>query len=52
MAIALPVLIKIITQKNNSNSSNDSSFLTELLGGEDKGGLGGLASGMLGSFLK
>lgn len=52
VAIALPVLMNMISKKSSSNSKDDSSFLSELLGGGKKGGLGGLAGGILGSFLK
>ena len=52
VAIALPILMNMITNKKGSNSKDDSSFLTELLGGGDKGGLGGLAGGLLGSLFK
>lgn len=51
-AIALPFLIKMITGKKNESSKDDSSFLTDLLGGGDKGGVGGIAKDLLGGFLK
>ncbi|QAA81038.1 DUF937 domain-containing protein [Aequorivita sp. H23M31] len=48
VAIALPVLMNIISKKNSSNTKDDSSFLSDLLGGGNRGGLGGI----LGGFLK
>ena len=52
VAIALPFIIKMITNKKNESSKDDSSILTELLGGGAKGGLGGMAKDILGGFLK
>ena len=49
-AVALPGLIKLITQKNNTTPDDDPSPLQELFGGS--GGLGGAAKNLLGSFLK
>lgn len=51
-AIALPFLIKMITKKKEDSPKEDSSFLSEILGGGAKGGLGGIAKDMLGGFLK
>lgn len=51
--IALPALISMIAKKNTGASKTDTSFLTEMLGISDKsGGLGGVAKGLLGRFLK
>jgi uncharacterized protein YidB (DUF937 family) len=49
-SVALPGLIKLITQKNNTTPDDDPSPLHELFGGS--GGLGGAAKNLLGSFLK
>ncbi len=51
-AIALPFLIKMITNKKNDSSKDDSSILTDIFGGSTKGGLGGIAKDILGGFLK
>ena len=51
-AIALPFLIKMITNKKKTSAKDDSSFLSDLLGGGNKGGLGGIAKDILGGFLK
>ncbi|SRR5690554_4051978 len=50
-AVALPALISIITKKKNSSDKDDTSFLSEILGG-GSGGLGGMATGFLGGLLK
>jgi len=50
--MVLPALITMISNKT-SGSKDPTSVLTDLLGGgKDKGGLGGLAKGLLGGFLK
>lgn len=49
-AVAMPTLVKLITQKNNTTPDNDPSPLQDLFGGG--GGLGGAAKNLLGSFLK
>jgi len=48
--VAMPTLVKLITQKNNTTPDNDPSPLQDLFGGG--GGLGGAAKNLLGSFLK
>lgn len=50
--IALPALINMIAKKNKTTSKDDLSFLSEIFGVADKGGLGGVAKGLLGRFLK
>lgn len=52
VAIALPALIKLIANKKDSNSGDDSSFLTNLLGNSGSEGIGGMAKDLLGGFLK
>lgn len=51
-AIALPALIGMITKKKSASSKDDSSVLTDIFGGMNKGGLGGMAKDLLGGFLK
>lgn len=51
-AVALPALIGMITKKKNTSDKDDSSFLSEILGGGSKSGLGGIASDLLGGLLK
>jgi len=50
-ATAIPVLINLITTKNNTTPDEDPSTLNELFGGGSKGGLlGGFAKKLAGSF--
>lgn len=51
--IAIPALVNMITNKNNSTPDDDPSPLNEIFGGASKGGmLGGVAKNLLGKFLK
>jgi|SRR5690554_1654909 len=52
VAIALPALLNMIAKKKDGNSNDDSSFLGDLLGDGGNGGIGGMAKGLLGGFLK
>lgn len=52
VAIALPALLNMIAKKKDANSEDDSSFIGDLLGNADKGGLGGIAKDLLGGFMK
>jgi hypothetical protein len=49
--MVLPALIVMVSKKTGG-SKDATSVLTELFGGGDKGGLGGLAKGLLGGFMK
>ncbi len=51
-AVAIPALINLITQKNNTTPDNDPSPLNDLFGGAGGGGLGGIAKGLLGGLFK
>jgi uncharacterized protein YidB (DUF937 family) len=52
-AAAIPALVNLITQKNNTTPDNDASPLSEIFGTLGKGGmLGNLAQGMLGGLFK
>ncbi len=52
-AVAIPALIKLITQKNSATPDDDPSPLNEIFGGTVKGGtLAGAAKGLLGRLLK
>lgn len=50
--VAIPALINLITQKNNTTPEDDPSPLKDIFGGSNKGLLGGIAKGILGKFLK
>jgi hypothetical protein len=50
-AVALPTLIKMITQKNNTTPDDDPSPLHELFGAGGKSGILGAAKNLLGGFL-
>ncbi len=52
VAIALPALLNMIAKKKDGDSNDDSSFLGDLLGNAGSGGIGGMAKGLLGGFLK
>jgi hypothetical protein len=50
-AIALPVLVKMITERNNTTPEDDPSPLNDLFGGTGKDALlGGVAKNLLGKF--
>ncbi|HLV92604.1 MAG TPA: hypothetical protein VKX34_05730 [Aequorivita sp.] len=50
--IALPALISMISKKSSGSSKDTGSVLTDMFGGDDKGGIGGMAKDLLGGFLK
>lgn len=50
--IALPALISMISKKSSASSKDDGSVLTDIFGGMDKGGIGGMAKDLLGGFFK
>lgn len=52
VAIGLPVLMGMIAKKGGSGQKKDSSFLNDLLGGGNQGGIGGLAGNILGGLFK
>lgn len=52
VTIVLPALLNMIAKKKDANSEDDSSFIGDLLGNVDKGGLGGIAKDLLGGFMK
>lgn len=45
-----PILIGFLTNKNNETAADDASPLTDLLGGGNSGGLGGIAKDALGGL--
>jgi len=50
-AVAIPALISLITNKNNTTPDDDPSPLNEIFRGSSRGGgLGGFAKNILGSF--
>lgn len=50
--IALPALISMISKKSSGSSKDTGSVLTEIFGGGDKDGIGGMAKDLLGGFFK
>lgn len=52
VSIGLPVLMGMIAKKGGSGPKKDSSFLNDLLGGGNQGGIGGLAGNILGGLFK